>query len=519
MRNIKQLREYLEESGDKSDMLKLSALVRSGLFDPNKLTLLKRALNKDNVKMTKVERNTLLDLLDKLLEIILHNQSTFTKVKSNLTEDIDIPDGLIRFEEYTINEETETLEEVAGGISVSGGNPLLPGKNSDVDITKIPPIVIMKRRAIRVFPDGQKVALYWADRINKYISVPFQSIGLSEETLSEAPVLSRVQIDPLASLANPLPVSAPAPTPITPKKIAKRDSTGKFASSTPSVPEYKPGSSRPTKKALGTFRKVPRIRQDVKNNFGDDFKEIQGAGAGLVGTLAGAVGSSIRRSVLKNISASRVKQNAAGEHAVAYRNKNNITTVSDKSAINSDTVAQPNKFGGMTLPKQAAAKPKKTRTKAAKKSVEMPITEASPFAYDGKERPAPLISRGEKVQSLTPRPNPEEPDVYKKGATGRHWDRVNRKWLNTATQPGALPQQRQTQESLMPSIQTMLDNNIDAQDFTINEREITVTHGMAKKLAKLYETLNPDSKVIMDTKLLESSESFFKVLEFAVKGV
>lgn len=158
MKSVTQIREELVELSENvessSDVRKLTALVRAGLFDPNKLTMLKRALNKDNIKMTRAERDALLELLDRLLNVVMANQGTFMKVKQSISE--------------------ATKEDLNEAIKAKA--------NSDIDITQIPPLIVMKRKAIRVFPDGQKVALYWADRINKYISVPFQSIGISEET-------------------------------------------------------------------------------------------------------------------------------------------------------------------------------------------------------------------------------------------------------------------------------------------------------------------------------------------------
>jgi hypothetical protein len=44
---------------------------------------------------------------------------------------------------------------------------------------QIPNVLLLKRKAIRVFPDHQKVALYYAQAIDKYLTVPF---GISGET-------------------------------------------------------------------------------------------------------------------------------------------------------------------------------------------------------------------------------------------------------------------------------------------------------------------------------------------------
>lgn len=53
--------------------------------------------------------------------------------------------------------------------------------------TDAPAVLILKRKAIRIYPDNQKVALYYAQQLDKYISVPFG--GRTKEiagTISEA---------------------------------------------------------------------------------------------------------------------------------------------------------------------------------------------------------------------------------------------------------------------------------------------------------------------------------------------
>lgn len=42
-----------------------------------------------------------------------------------------------------------------------------------------PNILIMRRKQIRQFPNGQRVALYYVDKINKYITVPYSSLQWS----------------------------------------------------------------------------------------------------------------------------------------------------------------------------------------------------------------------------------------------------------------------------------------------------------------------------------------------------
>lgn len=51
----------------------------------------------------------------------------------------------------------------------------------------VPSVIILRRKAIRQFPDNQKVVLYYSDALNQYVTVPFgpdgnaQGMSLSEE--------------------------------------------------------------------------------------------------------------------------------------------------------------------------------------------------------------------------------------------------------------------------------------------------------------------------------------------------
>jgi hypothetical protein len=52
-----------------------------------------------------------------------------------------------------------------------------------------PAVMIMKRVSIRQFGDGQRVALYHVDKINKYITIPYNpsqwSLSIPEEFKQE----------------------------------------------------------------------------------------------------------------------------------------------------------------------------------------------------------------------------------------------------------------------------------------------------------------------------------------------
>lgn len=48
-----------------------------------------------------------------------------------------------------------------------------------------PNMIMLKRKAIRVFPDGRKVALYYADKIQQYVTIPYSNTGHKEKDLMQ----------------------------------------------------------------------------------------------------------------------------------------------------------------------------------------------------------------------------------------------------------------------------------------------------------------------------------------------
>lgn len=154
MKSIKGLREQYELITEKEDkeQRKLTTLVRAGLFDAKKLPMLKRALDKGADKMTPAEKKILIDLLDSLMNQVISSDPVYMKVKRNV---------------QGMNEELVV--------------------EAPVSISDVPSIVVLKRKAVRVYPGGQQVGLYYSQQLDKYVTIPFGEAGIAEETnLEEA---------------------------------------------------------------------------------------------------------------------------------------------------------------------------------------------------------------------------------------------------------------------------------------------------------------------------------------------
>ena len=51
--------------------------------------------------------------------------------------------------------------------------PRILGEAAKNDKMDPPMVLIMRRKTVRQFPNGQRVALYYVDKINKYVTVPY----------------------------------------------------------------------------------------------------------------------------------------------------------------------------------------------------------------------------------------------------------------------------------------------------------------------------------------------------------
>ncbi len=148
MKNIKQIREAYDVSTNKTEAedRKLSSLVEFGLLDANKLPALKESLNKPVDRMTAQDKRMFINLLESMISEVYSKKSIDAK------DYFATPDP--RVERYGYPSQKEA-----------------------------PSVLMLKRKAIRVFPDGQKVALYYAQSIDKYVSIPYNEIGINEDIL------------------------------------------------------------------------------------------------------------------------------------------------------------------------------------------------------------------------------------------------------------------------------------------------------------------------------------------------
>jgi len=158
MKQLNEFRDIQELISEQDiDIKKFDILVRAGLADKTKIQRLHRVLDKmkeERPVFNPTERRLLQDLFNKMVGLLTDNPQLFQRTRRAVREEEEIqPDN--------INEDKDSL-------------------------IKDPPFVLMlKRKAIRLYPGKQKVALYYNNKLNKYFTIPYGAKEVQEPLQAE----------------------------------------------------------------------------------------------------------------------------------------------------------------------------------------------------------------------------------------------------------------------------------------------------------------------------------------------
>lgn len=132
------------------DQQRFDALVRAGLMDKTKLAKLHRVMEKltQDQSLSSQERQLVFELVQELTHVVTSNLGVFQKVRQAVKEEV-------------IAEATDS-----GSVGLYTQEP--------------PPLVVLRRKAIRMYPHQTKVALYYSDKLDRYFTVPYQDTETTE---------------------------------------------------------------------------------------------------------------------------------------------------------------------------------------------------------------------------------------------------------------------------------------------------------------------------------------------------
>ena len=172
---MKSLQEFkLISEEEKQDFTKFDALVRAGLANKAQLQRLHKILSKmsdERPNFSPADRAIIQNVFSKMVDLITNNPQINRQARKAVAE------GIIDTADFKLD---------ATGRKIKAHKFKL-GKDKTIEesIGNQPPFVlILKRTAIRLYPNGTKVATYYSQRLNKEFAVPFSENALNIQSES-----------------------------------------------------------------------------------------------------------------------------------------------------------------------------------------------------------------------------------------------------------------------------------------------------------------------------------------------
>ena len=195
MKSLEDFKNILLEE-EKSDYSKFDMLVRAGLANKAQIQRIHKILDKmgeEKPNFSPADRMIVQNLFNKMVDLISNNKQIFQQTRRAVREDIvDTSDFKIdktgrKYKAHRIKLGDTTPAVADGTVELA--------KEEVVQLTEAqdPPFVlVLKRKAIRLYPDGTKIALYHNDRLDKDFAVPYST--------SSQPVIQAEAVDAMGQL-------------------------------------------------------------------------------------------------------------------------------------------------------------------------------------------------------------------------------------------------------------------------------------------------------------------------------
>ena len=197
MINLQEFRQLVEE--EKSDYSKFDMLVRAGLANKAQLARIHRILDKmteERPQFNNADKEIIRNLFNRMVDLIANNKQVFQKTRQAVKEELE--ESILDTADFKIGPSGRKVRahrlKVGDVGEVKEDFELV---EAPIDFDNDPPFVlVLKRRAIRMYPDKTKVALYYSKTLDKYFSVPYGgpmgAVVQAEETQIEEAVMDQL---------------------------------------------------------------------------------------------------------------------------------------------------------------------------------------------------------------------------------------------------------------------------------------------------------------------------------------
>ena len=199
MKNLQEFRTLVEE--EKSDYSKFDMLVRAGLANKAQIARIHRILDKmteERPQFNNADREIMRNLFNKMVDLISNNKQIFAKTRQAVREETEeLQEVELDTADYKVGPSGRKVRAHRFKVGDAPVREEVEIEEATLEIPDDPPFVlVLKRKAIRMYPNRTKIALYYNQKLDKYFSVPYGGIMgapvQAEETQIEEAVMDQL---------------------------------------------------------------------------------------------------------------------------------------------------------------------------------------------------------------------------------------------------------------------------------------------------------------------------------------
>jgi len=176
---MKSLQEFKSIVEEESDYSKFDVLVRAGLGNKAQIQRLHKILGKmeeEKPNFSPADRAIIQNIFNRMVDVITNNKQIFSQARRAVREDLD--EGVLATSDYKIDSAGHKYK--AHRIKVGQDAPEIgddPDKiKEEIEIVEAdnvmkgdPPVtLLLKRKAIRLYPDDTRIALYYSQKLDRH---------------------------------------------------------------------------------------------------------------------------------------------------------------------------------------------------------------------------------------------------------------------------------------------------------------------------------------------------------------
>ncbi len=178
---MKNLQEFKLVEEEKQDYSKFDALVRAGLGNKAQIQRMHQILAKmseEKPQFTNADRTIIQNLFNKMVELITNNPQIFRQARKSISE------GIVDTADYKLSASGKKVRAHRIVFDKEDKKEKEDMSLEEAVLLEPPFIILLKRTAIRLYPNDLRVATYKSDKLKREFAIPFvgREAGMIQST-------------------------------------------------------------------------------------------------------------------------------------------------------------------------------------------------------------------------------------------------------------------------------------------------------------------------------------------------